>query len=282
MAYIIFNGKILANNTPIIEAGNRGLRYGDGLFETLKYKNGNLILIDEHLSRLWSGMKLLQFELPKLFTPDTLEEQILQLIHKNKHNNARVRITVVRNKGGLHDPESHTPLYLIETWPLTELNGNLNENGLECCIYKDALKPADAFSNCKHNNFLPYLMGALHAKKEKCNDAVILNQHHRICDSTIANIFLIKDNIIYTPSLAEGCIAGIMRSFIITALRRINVQVIEKEITIEELLHADEVFLTNSIYNLRWVKGIDNSVYSNEKTRDIYRLLLQTNSDVFC
>ncbi len=282
MTFINFNGKILENHTPVIEAGNRGLRYGDGLFETMKYKNGHLILVDEHLSRLWSGMKLLQFDLPKLFTPDKIEEQILQLIQKNKLHSARIRLTIIRDNGGLHDPESHTPHYLIETWSLPESNGALNENGLDCCIYQDAFKSADLFSNSKHNNFLPYLMGALHAKKEKCNDAIILNQHQRVCDSTIANIFLIKDNIIYTPALAEGCIAGVMRAFVISVLRKNNNDVIEKEITIEALLNADEVFLTNSIYNMRWVKGIETSNYSNFKTREIYHHLIQTNGAVFC
>ena len=259
MTFINFNGKILENHTPVIEAGNRGLRYGDGLFETMKYKNGHLILVDEHLSRLWSGMKLLQFDLPKLFTPDKIEEQILQLIQKNKLHSARIRLTIIRDNGGLHDPESHTPHYLIETWSLPESNGALNENGLDC-----------------------YLMGALHAKKEKCNDAIILNQHQRVCDSTIANIFLIKDNIIYTPALAEGCIAGVMRAFVISVLRKNNNDVNEKEITIEALLNADEVFLTNSIYNMRWVKGIETSNYSNFKTREIYHHLIQTNGAVFC
>jgi len=227
-------------------------------------------------------MKLLQFDLPKLFTPDKIEEQILQLIQKNKLLSARIRLTIIRDNGGLHDPESHTPHYLIETWPLPESNGALNENGLDCCLYHDALKTADMFSNSKHNNFLPYFMGALHAKKEKCNDAIILNQHQRICDSTIANVFLIKDDIIYTPSLTEGCIAGVMRSFVITALKKNNTSIVEKEITIEDLLDANEVFLTNSIYNMRWVKGIESSNYSNSKTREIYYQLLQTYRDVFC
>lgn len=282
MAFINFNGKILENHTPVIQAGNRGLRYGDGLFETMKYKNDNIILVDEHLSRLWSGMKLMQFDVPKLFSPDKIEEQILQLIEKNKLHSARIRLTIIRANGGLHDLESHTPNYLIESWPLAESNGAMNENGLDCCIYKDALKTTDKFSNCKHNNFLPYLMGAIHAKKEKCNDAIILNQHQRICDSTIANIFLIKKNIVYTPSLSEGCIAGVMRSYIIKALIKNDTEVIEKEITLDELLHADEIFLTNSIYNMRWVKGIETSSYSCFKTREIYHQLLKTNGAVFC
>jgi branched-chain amino acid aminotransferase len=93
---------------------------------------------------------------------------------------------------------------------------------------------------------------------------------------------LIKDNVVYTPALTEGCIAGVMRAFVIVALRKSNTALIEKEITIEDLLHADEVFLTNSIYNMRWVKGIESSNYSNFKTREIYYQLFQTYGDVFC
>jgi len=87
---------------------------------------------------------------------------------------------------------------------------------------------------------------------------------------------------VYTPALAEGCIAGVMRSFVITALKKNNTSIVEKEITIEDLLDANEVFLTNSIYNMRWVKGIESSNYSNSKTREIYYQLLQTYRDVFC
>ena len=150
MAFINYNGKITEEHTPIIEANNRGLRFGDGLFETLKYKNGKLILVDEHLARLWHGMRLLQFELPKLFSPDILETQILQLIQKNNHQSARIRITVFRGNGGLYDPHHHAPQYIIQTWQLPETNGLLNENGLQCCIYRDALKVVDRFSNSKH------------------------------------------------------------------------------------------------------------------------------------
>ena len=281
MAFINYNGKITEEHIPIIEANNRGLRFGDGLFETLKYKNGKLILVDEHLARLWYGMRLLQFELPKLFSPDMLESQILQLIQKNNHQSARIRITVFRGNGGLYDPHHHAPQYIIQTWQLPETNGLLNENGLQCCIYRDALKVVDRFSNSKHNNYLPYFMGALYAKKEKCNDAIILNQHNNICDSTIANVFFIKDGIIYTPALTEGCVAGVTRATVINELKN-NYSIVETTITEAILMEADEVFLTNSIYNIRWIAAIENKNYHNNLTREIYNHLLQTNGIVFC
>lgn len=282
MSYINCNGKIVEDATPIITANNRGFRYGDGLFETFKYKNNQLVLLDEHLARLWNGMRLLNFEIPKLFNPDLIESQVLQLIKKNKLTTARIRLTIYREAGGLYDAKNLNPNYLIETWELPSNNGLLNENGLQCCIYRDAIKAIDHFSNCKHNNFLPYLMGALFAKQEKCNDAIILNHHHHICDSTIANIFLIKNNIIYTPALHEGCIAGIMRQQVIHELKKLNYTIIEKSITESELMNADEVFLTNSIYNIKWVASIENKKFSNNIISAIHHHLLKTNSPVFC
>ena len=194
--YINYNGKILADNEPIVTAQNRGLRYGDGVFETIKFKNDKLILGDEHFARLWKGMQILQFDIQKLLSPEKLETEILQLAIKNKLTAARIRLTIIRSDGGIYDAKNNTPNYIIEAIALPEDNGKLNSNGLELCIFNDAKKSLDTFSNLKTNNYLPYFMGAIFAKKQQCNDALILNGEGNICDSTIANIFYIKDEVI--------------------------------------------------------------------------------------
>ncbi len=282
MLYFNYNGKTLEENSNIIGANNRALRYGDGLFETIKYKNNQLVLIDEHFSRLWKGMQSLQFQQPKLFTPDLLQHETMQLLNKNKLSAARVRITVIRGDGGLYDAKNHLPNYLIQSWPLPENNGLLNENGLQICIYKEAKKSIDTFSQLKHNNFLPYFMGALYAKKQLCNDAVILNCVDRVADTTIANLFIIKNGIILTPSTDEGCIAGVMRKQIIQELIKSGYTVSETQITEAVLMEAEEVFLTNSIYNIQWVGGIANKKFDNKEIKKIYENLKQTNPSVFC
>jgi len=282
MHYFNFNGKILPANSPVISSSNRGLRYGDGLFETMKFAHKDLILEDEHFARLWKGMALLKFDIPKLFTPEFLMLQIKQLLQKNKFESARVRLEIIRGDGGLYDTKSHAPIFIIETWKLDSEYAALNENGLQMCIYADAKKTIDHFSNIKHNNYLPYFMAALYAKEQQCNDAVVLNQHDRICDSTIANIFLVSNEKIYTPSLAEGCISGVMRRFIIQTLAALGMPVEETAITKDFLLNADEVFLTNSIYNLRWVAAIEQKKYSNVFTKKIFDSLAKTNPLVFC
>jgi branched-chain amino acid aminotransferase len=277
MARFNFNGKIYEADTAVVSADNRGLRYGDGLFETMKIKNGELILEDEHFARLWKGLQVLQFTIPKHFNPDKLQQEILTLAQKNQHENAaRVRVTVFRGNGGLYDAIDNFPNYIIQTWPLPDGNGELNSNGLDIGIYSSVKKSCDILSNLKNNNYLPYVMAALEAKKEKWNDAILLNSYGRICDCSIANIFLIKDEKVYTPSLGEGCVAGIMRKYLLDNFAVTGFSCTEKEITIEEILDADEVFLTNSIYNMRWVKSINEKSFGNTITQKIYSAIVPT------
>jgi branched-chain amino acid aminotransferase len=277
MNYFNYNGKIYKEGSPVVGADNRGLRYGDGLFETMKMKNGRLLFEDEHFARLWKGLKILAFDLPKHFTAEGLLQEIKALAKKNDHETAaRVRLNIVRGDGGLYDAKSHLPGYIIQTWPLAADNGEWNSNGLILGIYEAAKKSCDILSNLKHNNYLPYVLAALHAKKEKWNDAIILNTNGRICDTTIANIFIIKDSVVYTPSLSEGCVAGIMRRILIKNLVNANWELVEQDLNLDHLLAADEVFLTNSLYNIRWVQRIGEITYRNTITKKIFENIIQT------
>lgn len=282
MHYFNYNGKILEDGSNIVGPASRGLRYGDGIFETMKFKGGNLILADEHFARLWKGMQLLQFEIPKLLTPDKLEQEIFSLANKNKLAAARVRLTVIRSEGGLYDAKNHSPNYIIETTALAEEIGMLNNNGLQLCIYEDARKSIDNFSNIKHNNYLPYLMGAIFAKKQQCNDALILNSRGNICDSTIANVFYVKDGTVYTPPLNEGCVAGVMRKWLTEQIREEGFIVHEAVVTKTDLLNADEVFLSNSIYNIRWARGIEDKKFENTIVSKIAAQLMKKYPAIYC
>ena len=277
MNYFNCNGKIFPEGALVIGADNRGLRYGDGLFETMKIKNGQIIMEDEHFARLWKGLAVLQFEIPKQFSPDKLAKEIAVLVKKNGHENAaRVRLNVFRGDGGLYDAKSHLPNYIIQSWTLPDNNGEWNSNGLIVGIYEEAKKSCDLLSNLKNNNYLPYVLAALKAKKEKWNDAIVLNTHGRICDTTIANIFLVQNDVISTPALKEGCVAGIMRKRIIREISGLHWSLVEKEISKDDLMNADEIFLTNSINNIRWVQRIENKAYANIVTQKIYAALVST------
>lgn len=268
---LFYDGHFLRDDKLLLGAGNRGLRYGDGVFETMKVNQDNIQLGGEHMHRLFSALQLLEFDCPGYFTPAYLLGKISQLATRNGHAKlARIRLMVFRGNGGLFDPENHYPHHIIQSWPLPPSHHAWNENGLVLGIHRKAKKGIDALANCKTNNYLPYVMGALEAKREKWNDALMLNTSGRICEATIANIFLVKDGALVTPALTEGPVAGVIRQYLISKCTSMGYALRETEITENMLAEADEVFLTNSAYGIRWVGEIASRKYSNQLTRAIY------------
>lgn len=107
-------------------------------------------------------------------------------------------------------------------------------------------------------------MGAMWAKKQKLNDVILLNSFGRVADATIANVFIVKDGLVKTPALTEGPVNGVMRRYLLEMMRHENIPVEEGQITLEELEQASELFLTNSVYGIRWVKQLGKTGYSHQ------------------
>ncbi len=267
---------MLLADEPALLVSNRGYRYGDGLFETIKVAEGLLILENYHFERLFSGLSLLKFEIPVHFTKEKIKAGILQLCKRNGCEKlARVRLSVFRGNGGLYD-EDKSLQYIIECWPLSNSVNKLNENGLVIDVFNEGAKTCDKFSNLKSANFLIYSMAALYAKEKKFNDCLVLNTKGNIADSTIANVFIIKNGVVITPGLEEGCINGVKRRQLLNQLRDGGEEVQEMAITVADIEAADELFLTNAINGIRWVRQFGNKNYVNTKTAEIYNRFLAT------
>lgn len=265
MCFINYNGKIYPADQPLITVNNRSFRYGDGCFETMKVLNGKIINEQFHFERLFSSIEILQVETPLDFTPLFLKKLIFDLIKKNNHPPLiRVRLMIFRGAGGLFEITDHLPHFLIETSALNPTQNELNTNGFTIDIYKDAKKAADRFSPLKNNNFLPYAMGAMWAKKNNLNDALILNAQDRIAESTMANIFIVKNGSVITPALSEGPVSGTMRRYLLKCMREENIRVEESEIKPEDLKEASEIFLTNAGYGIRWISQLNKHSYGNQ------------------
>ncbi|MDP4284134.1 MAG: aminotransferase class IV [Bacteroidota bacterium] len=272
--FFIYNDQFFISGTPVISAGNRSLRYGDGLFETMRLYNGQIRNVDFHFERLFKGLSDLQFEIKKSFSAEFLIKKIDALLKKNRHEeNARIRLMVFRGDGGIFDLQNNSPHYIIETWSLPG-KIELNTNGLDIDVFPASRKSCDQFSSLKTNNYLPYAMAGLFAKKNKLNDAILLNTRERVCESAIANIFIIQDENIFTPPLSEGCVAGIMRRCLLEQKVFKQFHISEKELSVEEVLNADECFLTNSIHPVRWVKNFGEKKYKNQKVIEIFQCVL--------
>jgi branched-chain amino acid aminotransferase len=263
--HYLFNGKPIPAGEPAVGPDNRGLRYGDGLFETIRLYKGRLQLAEAHMQRLMRGMEVLGFRMPPDWSIRKWQEDCLSLARRNGHpEQARVRINVISGDGGLYDPADHLPRVLVQTWPLPSVSGQWNQNGLVLGFCTGVRKSCDMLANLKHNNYLGYVLAARQAAEQHWNDALVLNTEGGICDSTLANIFLVRDGRVVTPSLSEGGVAGIMRAQLIAHLNSRGLPVSEERVLPSDLLQADEVFVTNSIHPIRWVQTIGNRDYRAE------------------
>jgi branched-chain amino acid aminotransferase len=211
-----------------------------------------------------NGIKTIGMNACIIPTLDTLQRQIKQLGATNNMADFIARIQVFRENGGLFEDSDTQYIITCSPLPLTQ-----NTKGLSVCIYRNAVKSTDSLSNIKHCNYLPYLMAATYARQSGKDDALLLNMHNRICDSSIANVFCIKDDKIRTPALEEGCVAGVYREWLIKILREKKFSIDETCITESELLDSDEIFLTNAIRGIMPVSSINEIFLQQSITEKI-------------
>lgn len=272
MRYINYNGEMKLAESIDIPVDSHALRYGFGVFETLLVRDGVIQLAEYHWDRLVSGMNILGMR-PNALTFHQFYDEIVSCVQQNGLKQwARVRFQVFSGRGGFSEKYATTVNFLIECFPIDPVIFQLNERGLTVGVADGVYKSNDVFANCKTSNMLPYLMAAKQAQRLQWDDAWVRNVQGRIIESTIANVFWIKDGSLFTPPLTEGCIAGVMRRFI---TERCAIEVIERPLTSEMLYDAEEVFLTNSIRGIKWVGQSAARSYTCEKVREVHQILIK-------
>jgi len=274
MAFINLNGKLIEQLQPVLQADNRSFRYGYGLFETILVNDSGIQLKDYHWKRLWAGMAQLQFSIPKHFTPSVLEAEVLKTVKKNKQEAlSRVRLQVFPGNGGLYDGDNYNPEYLIECFPLEPHIIELNEAGMTVGIAQGLVKSNDSTANLKSCNALVYALASRQARENKWNDALIVNNTGHIIETSIANVFWVKNSKIYTPPVSEGCVAGVMRAYILDIAAEKGLEITLKPLSVAELMEADEVFATNAIRRLKWVGNIDDRAFKCNEIKRICSII---------
>lgn len=266
--YINFNGSLIPANQPAITVGNRSFKYGDGLFETMRWNGSSIRFLSYHLERLQEGMQLLQMEGGAKFDPYFVKESTLALVKKNRiSGQARIRLNIFRDGAGYYSPETNKTQFVLETIPLAEERYQLNKAGVIIDVFNDHTKPKGPLAAIKSNNALLYVMAGLARKKRACDDMLLLNQDGFLCESISSNIFIWYDNALYTPAVSEGCVAGVMRRAVIELAKDNGIEVVEAQIRPEILHEADEMFLTNAIQGIHWVMGYKKKRYFNHLSK---------------
>lgn len=263
--YIIYNGKFYDKDSSGLPLLNRAFHYGDGLFETVRIMNGKACFFRIHYMRLLNGLKVLKIKQPDWLNLDRFVQEINSLCDKNGiERGGKVRLTVFRNANGNYLPDNHALSYVLESSPLQHNTFILNENGLSVDVYPDLQKQISPLSRHKTLNCLFYIQASIYAKEKGLDDVLLTNTRDIIIEATSSNIFIASNKVLYTPPLEDGCTGGTMRMKIINMALENEFKVYETSLRPQNLLVADELFLTNSIFGIKWVHHYRQKTYSNE------------------
>lgn len=253
--YICFNGTFVKTDKPVLHYNNRGLRYGDAIFESLRSVANKPLFFTDHYHRLALGMQQMKFELPEHFTLEYLYLLCEKLLTRNRiFKGGRLRITVFRDSAGNYIPADNKIAFIIECEPVDSEFFRLNKVGKNLGIYVDDKIPINRFSNFKHANSICYVMAGLFAKENNYDECLLVNENGHLAEAISSNFFIYKNNALFTPSVREGCVNGIMRKQIIETARATGIQVFD-DLPVQEkdIAEADEVFTTNAVKGIQWI-----------------------------
>jgi branched-chain amino acid aminotransferase len=270
-----FNENILEDNI-LLSVNNRGFNYGDALFETLKVSHGKLLFWEDHYFRLMASMRIMRMEIPMNFTMQFLEEQIQKLIVAKDYQNyaLRVKLFVFRNEGGFYLPETNDISFLITASKIDADFYLLPQGDYEVDLFKDFYVSPSLLSTLKTNNKAINVVGSIFAKENKLQNCLLLNTEKRVIEALNGNVFILKNGIIKTPPLTDGCLKGIMRKQIIEIINELpDYQLIEEGISPFELQKADELWVTNVIVGIQPITKYRKKNYDNQVAKIVLQKL---------
>jgi len=271
--FLDFNGRFYHTEEAIFRVTNRSYRYGDGLFETMRWENREIQLLNYHVDRLQKSMDALKMEGGKLFNSSFIHQKVTSLLEKNQliESECRIRFSVFRDGEGLYTPQTNQSAYVIEVNKLDKKVNVNNQSGLIVDIFQDHRKPQNSLSNIKSSNAILYVLAGIYRKKHGLDDVLLINESGFLVESSSSNFFVWYNGILYTPALSEGCVDGVMRRSILEFARENEIEIIEAQINPHILNEADEIFLTNAIHGMQCVLGYKKKRYFNHLSKDLWQ-----------
>lgn len=253
----IFNSRITDSSDNLIKTSNRAFCYGDGLFETIVTGVGRINLIDIHLDRLRRACTVMGIQFPIALSSENVSQMISELASLNNlKGTIRAKLTIWRNEGGLYSPSNQTASYYMDVKESdSPPYDGLREIGISE-IHHTQFSP---ISFAKTTSALTYVLAGREKVQRQYDEIILTDTKGNLSETHIANLYWIIGSQIFTPSISTGCIAGVMRSYILEFYRNKNNPIKEVRMTKDALGHAESIFISNA-------SGIRYFRIYNEKT----------------
>jgi branched-chain amino acid aminotransferase len=267
---IYIDGKYYDKEEAKISVFDHGLLYGDGIFEGLRIYNGKVFKLREHIARLYESAKAIMLDIG--VQKDKMEEIINEAVKVNQKKEGYIRLIVTRGDGPLGvDPFTCTKAKIIIIVGDIQLYPQeLYEKGIGIITSSYRRIPAECFdTRIKSLNYLNNIMAKIEARQNNYFESIMLNMQGFVAECTGDNIFIVKNNGVFTPSKYSGALEGITRNTVIEISKNLGLKVEETNLTTFDLYNADECFLTGSGAEIIPVTKIDGRIISGSKAGEI-------------
>jgi len=248
---IYLDGKFVPEADAKVSVFDHGLLYGDGIFEGIRFYNGRVFRLEEHLERLWDSARSICLEIP--MGRGEMTEALLETIRRNDLREGYIRLIVTRGVGnlGLNPAQCKRPSVIIIATTIALYPKEVCEAGLTvvtCATRRTS--PASLNPAVKSLNYLNNVMARIEANLAGADEALMLNEAGNVAECTADNVFIIKRDQIFTPPISAGALRGITRSVVFDIAAELGLELTEADITRHDVFVADECFLTGTAAEL--------------------------------
>lgn len=256
--WIVFDGKLMPADQPVVPVESRGLMYGDGVFETFRTYNGKTFLLQQHLDRLQKGIQTLGITKPSDLNKDTVKQLIHAVLDKNQllQTNGVIRLQVWRDgKRGYHPQPDSTSHFSITA---SSCPDTFNPPKLTT-VRQKRIPSQSVPADLKITNGINYILASQQAAAKGSDDALMQTVDGWVSETTIANIFWVQGDTVFTPGKECDLLPGITRNCIIDILRANDRWRLEEgKFALEDVLSADAVWICNSVREVLAVQSIND------------------------
>jgi len=262
MKKIFLNNKLIDIAKACISATDGGFLYGAGLFETMRSCNGVVFALADHLDRLFFSAKALAIDIP--YTKEFITDAANKVLQANKLTDARLRLTLTGGPMSASD-EDRKPTLLITAVKLQPYPPDYYKKGVLVVLCPFRQNPNDPTCGHKTTSYYSRMIALRIAHQKRAAEALWFTTDNRLAEGCVSNVFLVKDSTLYTPPLKTPVLAGIARKTICHLAMENSIKLIEKDLSIDDLLGADEIFLTNVIMQVLPVVSVEKHIVGKGK-----------------
>lgn len=275
MGKVFLNDSVVEAGDAKVAADDSGFLYGQGLFETMRAVGGEVFRVDDHLDRMFASCAKLNIKTS--YERDDVKDAIGKVLAANELTEARVRVTV---SGGAMSSEVVVGTLLVTAVEFAAYPEEYYEKGVIVTLCDYRQNSMDPLCGHKTTNYFARLIALQESQKKKAAESLWFTTDNKLAEGCVSNVFIVKDGTLFTPGLDTPVLPGIARKTVLEIAEKEGVAFKEKDLFINDLLEADEVFVTNSIMTILPVATVEARAIGDGKPGEVTKYLLKCYNDM--